>query len=240
MLPGLFITGTDTGVGKTWFTCTLLKLLRQKNIPIAVNKPIESGCLIQNNVCFPQDAEQLRLASQTTQSIQDICPYPLKAALAPDRAASMEGKQISIQDLVNVCQKNPQHFLRVIEGAGGFYSPLTHDGLNADLAKQLQLPIILVASDRLGCINHILLSYTAIKKLQLPILSIILNQTDKTPQNPHSPRKSAKLGVTTPRGARPPPPLGPFFACFPCFRDVPGTPETRGNPVFLEIARRIC
>jgi dethiobiotin synthetase len=172
---GVFITGNDTGVGKTWVSINLLQLLQTFSRPLQVYKPVESGCDIENAPVIPQDAELLRRASNTCQSLAEICPYPLQAALSPERAARLQNKTISLGDIYTRCPLKKNYFT-LVEGAGGFYSPICSNGLNADLAKHFKLPVIIVVEDKLGCINQALLTYHAVKKYDLKVLAIILNQ----------------------------------------------------------------
>lgn len=180
-LPGLFMTGTDTGVGKTWIGTRLLQHLRQLGVQITPRKPVESGWSTEQ--ITESDTWKLALAASGFQALNQICPNRLLAPLSPPRAAQLEGKQLSIQQLAEQCHKNhkPPNFLYV-EGAGGFYSPLASDGLNADLAATLKLPIVLVSEDRVGCINHILLSVEAIQARRLDLVGIILNPLQPSPR----------------------------------------------------------
>jgi dethiobiotin synthetase len=180
-LPGAFMTGTDTGVGKTWIGTRLLQHLQRLGVHITPRKPVESGWLAEQ--ITETDTWKLATNASGFQPLKHICPNPLLAPLSPPRAAQLEGKTLSIQHLAQQClsAKSPSTFLYV-EGAGGFYSPLAHDGLNADLAAALQLPIILVSEDRVGCINHILLTTEAIRARKLSLAAVILNPIQAAPK----------------------------------------------------------
>ena len=176
-MKGIFITGTDTEVGKTYVGTLIAKTLAQKGINVAPRKPVESGCLKQDDGLVPEDAEALMEASKYQGNLEDVCPYRFEPAISPQRAAKLAGISLSINDLVTATKKQldeKQDFV-LVEGAGGFYSPLCKDGLNADLAEQLSLPVILVAENKLGCINQVLLTVEAIKTRKLKLLAIILN-----------------------------------------------------------------
>lgn len=180
--PGLFMTGTDTGVGKTWVGIRLLKRLRDRGLQIIPRKPVESGWSTQQ----PDTTDSWKLAACASrpQTLQQVCPNPLRAALSPPRAAQLEGKHLQIDQLERECRQGltTADFLYV-EGAGGFYSPLAQDGLNADLAQRLGLPVVLVSVDRVGCINQILLTAAAIQQRGLPLAGVILNPLEKnTPE----------------------------------------------------------
>lgn len=181
---GMFMTGTDTGVGKTWVSVRLIHALRALGLELIPRKPVESGWA---DDVTTTDAWRLANAAglsldghQQTAILDKVCPYRFRAALAPPRAALLEGQELRIKNLANTCPTRvASGQALLVEGAGGFYSPIAHDGLNADLAQVLGLPIILVAEDRVGCLNHILLVAEAIKRRSLTLAGVILNA--KTP-----------------------------------------------------------
>jgi len=182
-MKGLFITGTDTNVGKTYVACLIPRDLNSRGINVIPRKPVESGCDLINGVLYPNDAALLLKASQADLSLDAVCPYRFSAPISPARAAKLSAQKIRLKDLVSTCTPDstgtgidPENDFLLTEGAGGFYSPLCEDGLNADLAEQLKLPVLLVANDQLGCINHILLSLQAIACRQLSVAAVILNQ----------------------------------------------------------------
>lgn len=178
-MHGVFVTGTDTGVGKTHIGTAAIKALVARGIHVVPRKPIESGCLIVGEELFPADAAALHAAAGEPGSLKDACPYRLREPLSPARAARLEGKHLSIADLERAALSgfDRESFLWV-EGAGGFYSPLASDGLNADLAARLCLPVLLIAADRLGCINHVLLTAEAIGARGLRLRAVVLNRTN--------------------------------------------------------------
>lgn len=169
---GIFITGTDTNVGKTWVGVQLIRQLRTLGRDVIVRKPVESG--------WTDDLQQTdawQLAEAAGQALdQHICPYRFSAALAPPRAAQLAGEILTLQQLAAACPTHWQsHQFLHVEGAGGFYSPIAEDGLNADLAQRLGLPVVIVAEDRLGCINHVLLTAAAVQQRGLRLAGVILN-----------------------------------------------------------------
>lgn len=180
-LPGVFMTGTDTGVGKTWVGTQLLQHLHRLGVPITPRKPVESGWLAEQ--ITETDTWKLAINASGFQSLKQVCANPLLAPLSPPRAAQQEGKTLRIQQLARQCQpKHPQPTFLYVEGAGGFYSPLASDGLNADLAQALKLPVLLVSEDRVGCINHILLTVEAIQARNLSLAAVILNPIHPAPK----------------------------------------------------------
>jgi len=176
-MKGLFITGTDTNVGKTFVTCKIAAELKSRNINVIPRKPVESGCQLIDGKLIPDDASKLQQASQTTQTLDTICPYRFKQAISPARAAQLNNQSISLNQLTQAClnQVNENDFL-LVEGAGGFYSPICEQALNADLARALNLPVLLVTENRVGAINQVLLCLQAIEKNNLKVKAIVLNQ----------------------------------------------------------------
>ena len=178
---GLFITGTDTDVGKTYIGAQIVARLNDLNINVVPRKPIESGCERIDEILQPHDATQYYEAVTKKYPLTEICPYRFEPAISPQRAARLVNKPISVEETKQACLSNVNETdCLVVEGAGGFYSPLCEDGLNADIAEALQFPVLLIANDKLGCINHILLTIEAIQKRNLEIYSIVLNGKDQT------------------------------------------------------------
>ena len=179
-MKGIFVTATDTNVGKTWIGTRLVTELKKLDIDVQVRKPVESGWPMTTDVS-ETDAWKLASAMGETDALDRVCPNRFAAALSPDRAAMLEGKEISLKQIRQDCLNGTKEddFL-YIEGAGGFYSPICNDGLNADLAVSLQLPILLVVEDRLGCINQALLNVEAIAKRGLKLTAIVLNQPNQS------------------------------------------------------------
>mgnify|MGYP001826214317 CR=1 FL=1 len=176
-MQGVFITGTDTGVGKTHIGVLLARSLRNRNIRVIPRKPVESGCKLIGGQLIPADALALKQATRYKGELKDICRYRFAQAVSPVRAARLSNVQLTTKQLVNACRHGENAFT-LVEGAGGFYSPLSEDGLNADLAQALQLPVLLVAKDILGALNHVLLSTEALSKRGLGLAGIVLNNQD--------------------------------------------------------------
>ena len=178
-MNGIFVTGTDTDVGKTWVGTHLIRELIDRGIDVHPRKPIESGW--PTGDFQHTDAWRLALAAGKTEQLDAICPNRFAAALSPVRAARMEGTSLTLRQLAAQCTENlkPDDFLYV-EGAGGFYSPLTEDALNADLASALRLPVVLVANNRLGCMSQVLLCCEALQRRGLDLLAVVLNQVSES------------------------------------------------------------
>ncbi len=176
MPTGLFITGTDTGVGKTFVATALVRGLAAEGVRVAVRKPVESGCEPSAHGPHPRDAEALRRAAGGQERLEVVCPFRLTAPLSPERAARLEGRRITLEALVAACSHSRGEFdVMVIEGAGGFYSPIAEGLLNADLAVAVGYPVLLVCPDRLGAIHQALVTAEAIRHRNLQLAGVILN-----------------------------------------------------------------
>lgn len=192
-MRGLFVTGTDTNVGKTWVGQHLITALCKSGVYVIPRKPIESGWDKNNEKS--SDAWLLASAANQLDQLERVCPNRFSHPISPVRAAALEGVTLSISELKDQCTSphfymaksdNVNNDFLYVEGAGGFYSPLCADGLNADLASALGLPILLVAEDRLGCINQVLLTLEAIERRGLVLCAIVLNDVSKNNDNPKS------------------------------------------------------
>jgi len=179
-MQGVFITGTNTEVGKTFIGVAIARALTQRNIKVIPRKPIESGCLIENGKLIPQDALALKEAADYQAPLSDVCPYRFELPISPVRAAHLAHRVLTTEQLVNICLRGSEEGFVLVEGAGGFYSPLAENGLNADLAVALQLPVLLVANDKLGVLNQVLLNVEAIQMRGLPIAGVVLNAVEKS------------------------------------------------------------
>lgn len=215
MLTGLFITGTDTGVGKTRVGIGLARGLVRRGMRVRVRKPVESGCRTVAGALLPADAEALRQAAGGLEPLARVCPHPLTAPLAPPRAAALEKRSLPLAALVDACRAGVAagDFV-LVEGAGGFLSPLATDGLNADLALALALPVLLVTQDRLGAIHQVLATAEAIERRGLRLAAVVLNAATAPPAPglDNAADLSGRLGpplFTLPHapGAAPPDPL---------------------------------
>jgi dethiobiotin synthetase len=179
---GFFITGSDTDVGKTHVACHIIKQLKPQLESLKVRKPVESGCALIDGKYFASDGDMLFRCNDRHEDMKTVTPYRFQAALAPNQAARLENKKITLAQLKQAVLNNieTQNFL-LVEGAGGFYSPIAEDGLNADLARMLGLEMIIVIEDRVGAINQALLTVRAVESAGLTIRALILNQ--KSPQH---------------------------------------------------------
>lgn len=172
---GLFITASDTGVGKTRIARELLLAARARGLSVCARKPVESGCDCSDGECLASDAHILAEAAAEPDD-RVVTPYRFTLAAAPDRAARAEGCRIHLEQLEAAVRRdvNSGDFL-VVEGAGGLCSPLAEDGLNLDLAGRLGLPLLIVIADRLGAINQALLTLRTARAAGLETRAILLN-----------------------------------------------------------------
>jgi dethiobiotin synthetase len=177
MGKAIFITGTDTGVGKTFFSCGLAALLRADGYKVGVMKPAETGCVEKNGQMFADDAWRLKEASGSAEPMDKICPYRLAEPLAPSIAAEHVGVKIDIDHLLAVCSDiSAKHDITLVEGAGGLMVPLVPSFTFADFARVAKLPIIVVAANKLGVVNHLLLTLEHASSKGLQPLGYVLNQ----------------------------------------------------------------
>lgn len=196
MGKGIFITGTDTGVGKTLIAGGLARAWLKSGKCVGVMKPIESGCERSNDRLQPQDALFLKEMSSSTDDLDMINPYRLEHPLAPSIAAELEGVEIDPNKIKCIYQQlELTHDLMLVEGAGGLLSPLYKSFTNADLVKLLGIPIIVVARNALGTINHTLLTVECARSSGLTILGVIINNlnTNSDPSMKTNPQVIKKL-----------------------------------------------
>jgi dethiobiotin synthetase len=183
-MQGVFITGTGTGAGKTFVASEIARQLNQRNINVIPRKPVESGCIKQGDELIPQDAIALKNAANYPGPLSEVCPYRFEPAISPERAARIANKTLTTEQLAQACLHDIEGDFVLVEGAGGFYSPLAEDGLNADLAVALQLPVLLIADDRLGALSQVLLTVEAIQTRELQLSGVVLNNLDDS-KNEH-------------------------------------------------------
>ncbi|TSK08120.1 MAG: dethiobiotin synthase [Geobacter sp.] len=182
----IFITGTDTGVGKTIASATIAMLLRRMGHSVGVMKPVTSGCIEQDGKLISEDAELLCFGAGVPVT-PDCTPYLLRAPLAPSVSASQDGVRINFQVIKEAYDRLAQkHEFVIVEGAGGLMVPLAGGLLVADLALHLGLPIVVVARPNLGTVNHTLLTTFTARTLGLKVKGVIVNRYPDTPDQAES------------------------------------------------------
>jgi dethiobiotin synthetase len=172
-----FVTGTDTGVGKTLISCALLYAFAAQGHRVIGMKPVAAGGCDDND--HNDDAKSLRAAGNVQASFGQINPYCFAHAVAPHLAAKFAGVSINLDRIVqSYSELAAQADVVIVEGAGGFKVPLNDHQDMADLAMQLELPVILVVGMRLGCINHALLTADAVAACGLRLAGWVANSVD--------------------------------------------------------------
>ena len=171
-MSALFITGTDTGVGKTFVGCALAHALRARGRRVAVMKPVETGV---DDV--PEDAVRLRAAASDAAPLDAICPLRFRAPLAPAVAARLEGRSIDVGALVDAIGRRVRDAdVLLVEGAGGLLVPVEGRTTWADLAARTGLPLLIVAANRLGTVNHCALTARVAAAAGLAVRGFVLSQ----------------------------------------------------------------
>jgi len=184
---GIFVTGTDTGVGKSRVAAAIARLLKNRGVDVGVMKPVESG--VADTTGLGDDGALLSWAAGVDDPIELICPYRLQHPVAPAVAASREQVRIVpglLREAFDALAS--RHDYLIVEGAGGLMTPLAGGHLVADLARQLPLPLLVVARTGLGTLNHTLLTLLAAAQHELTVAGYILNGL---PANPGLAEESA-------------------------------------------------
>jgi dethiobiotin synthetase len=179
VLRGLFVAGTDTGVGKTLAACALLHELRRRGLRCVGMKPVAAG--VENSPDGPANGDvlDLRRASSWPAPLCEVNPYCFDPPIAPHLAAHEAGVRIELDRIVRAFRAlQAQADAVVVEGVGGFLVPLNEREDAGDLARALGLPVVLVIGMRLGCLNHALLTLQAIGARSLLVAGWIANTID--------------------------------------------------------------
>lgn len=178
--PAFFVTGTDTGVGKTFVTAALLRAARRRGLESAALKPVAAGTTVVKGVNCNEDALILQQACSVALPLAELNPVCLAQPIAPHIAARQAGRELSVATLLPACRQvlDRQADLTLVEGAGGWLVPLNERETLADLVVVLQLPVILVVGMRLGCLNHALLSAAVIRGSGLVLGGWVANHID--------------------------------------------------------------
>lgn len=174
---GLFITGTDTGVGKTWATLCLMRALQSRGLRVVGMKPVATGAVWREGRLVNEDALALQEAGSVSLPYELVNPYVFEPPVSPHIAAGLAGERIELARVVEIF-----HELRrladgvLVEGVGGWKVPLNEREHLADLAMAVGLPVIMVVGLRLGCLNHALLTHESINSSDIRFAGWIANQ----------------------------------------------------------------
>ena len=178
-MKGIFITGTDTGIGKTCITAGLTHIVAQAGFRAAAIKSLAAGQDWVDGRWINEDVALLQQAGNIGLSEAEVCPLQLRAACAPHIAAKMQGVTIDRYAIVTAIQATAARAeVALVEGVGGFRVPLIPGWDTADLCADLQLPVVLVVGMRLGCLNHALLTAEAIRARGLQLVGWVANTID--------------------------------------------------------------
>lgn len=229
---GIFVTGTDTEIGKTLISCALLHALAHAGVRAAAMKPVAAGAEWRDGAWHNEDVDLLTDAAGMVLPVTLTTPYLLRDAAAPHVAAAQQEVRIDPAHIVS-CYRRVAASAEavVVEGVGGFRVPLNESADTADLAQQLGLPVVLVVGMRLGCLNHALLTAEAIAARGLTLAGWVANVVD--PAMPYgvdnvlalTQRLRAPMLGTVPRL---PSPLPALAAAHLDFSQLPGWPKA-GN-----------
>jgi dethiobiotin synthetase len=221
MSEGVFITGTDTGVGKTIIAAGLVAALKDRGIDVGVMKPLESGAPSFGSAPIPQDALYLKEIAGVHDDLNLINSYCFQDPLAPGVAAEREGVEVDLQRIERMYEElKGRHQFMVVEGAGGLLVPIAQGVFLPDLIKLLGLPLILVARSSLGTINHTLLSLYYCQQEGLEVKGVIMSKSmpEADPSEASNAQVIAECSAV------------PLLGTLPYLRDYSGV---KGNRVFL-------
>ncbi|MBQ27909.1 MAG: dethiobiotin synthase [Nitrospiraceae bacterium] len=179
---GLFITGTDTGVGKTAVACALATKLRAQGHDVGVMKPVLTGANVH-----PNDTDRLMLAAKVSDPRHLVSPYQFNHTLAPQIAAERDKVPIDIQNIKTAFDAlHAQHDILLVEGIGGIMVPITKEFYVLDLITLLGLSVLVVARGNIGTINHSVMTIKLLQIHKIPVAGLVLNYPNTTPV--HSPQ----------------------------------------------------
>ncbi|WP_455366429.1 dethiobiotin synthase [Kaarinaea lacus] len=191
-MKGYFVTGTDTGVGKTRISLALMHALQAQGKSVAGMKPVSAGCVRAEDGLRNDDAVQIQKAASVEIPYEIVNPYAYEPPIAPHIAAQTVGDHIAMEQILACYQQIASKAdIVIVEGAGGWLVPINDKETLADIAIQLDLPVILVVGMRLGCLNHALLSVESIQRKGLKLCGWIAN--DITPAMEKSTENVASL-----------------------------------------------
>ena len=179
---GIFITGTDTGVGKSIAAAAIARLLHERGVNVGVMKPVTSGCCEKKGHLVSEDAELLTWGAGLDRVDADVTPYLLREPIAPGEAAGREGVRIDFQYIGEAFARLASRYdFVIVEGAGGLMVPLAGGLLIADLVKHLSLPLLVIARPNLGTVNQTLLTCFAARQLGIAVSGVIINNYPEQP-----------------------------------------------------------
>ncbi len=176
-MKALFVTGTDTEIGKTFVTAGMALALKEEGIDVGYMKPVASGCIEKGGRVLSPDLLFIRDLLSLKDDPALVTPYPLVKPLAPSIASRMEGVRIDPGRIEEAFGRLSElHPFLLVEGVGGVMTPICREMTVLDLIARLQLPALLVVGARLGAINHTLLSILALERGDIPFIGVVINR----------------------------------------------------------------
>ena len=229
-MMSIFITGTDTGIGKTLVAGGLANALYRMGVNVGVMKPVATGCIAKNGQLVSDDALFLAKAAKVTDDINLINPVALKPPLSPNVAAKLTHKKIKLGKVFDAYSElAKRHDTMIVEGIGGLMVPILDNFFVADLVKRLSIPLVIVTRPTLGTLNHTIMTVRIAESYRIKIAGIIINYYDKGFRKGRAERYNTMMlericGV-------------PILAEVPFIEDV--RPDRLPQRVFGEIAERV-
>jgi dethiobiotin synthetase len=211
---GVFVSATDTSVGKTTLAAGLVGFLRKQGVNVGVMKPVASGAIeCDSGKLISQDAEMLVKFSESSDPWEWINPYCLATPVTPALAAKIEGVTIDMTRIQSCFEElSRRHDFVVVEGAGGVMSPIFENLLVADMISALGLPVIIVSRSLLGTINHTLMTFECLRQREIKILGFFLNRFPEKPNLSESTNAEIITSVSGVSFFGSVPDLGDFFS----------------------------
>lgn len=174
-MRGIFVTGTDTGVGKSIVTGLLAKYLREKGCKVVTQKWVQTGSRFSADINRHLKISGISQGS-ISEYLDDICPYRFKLPASPHLAARVQKKEINISQIKKSFKFLSSRFdFVIVEGTGGALVPVNAKHLVIDIARQLGLPVLIVAQNKLGAINHTLMTVEVLRQRKMRILGVLFN-----------------------------------------------------------------
>jgi dethiobiotin synthetase len=176
-VSGIFVTGTDTGIGKTLVSTALARGFTEAGKIVSVAKPFETGCEVRDGVLFCLDGEALRAAASSRETIDEIVFVNFEEPLAPSVAAQRAGSAISVKSInEKIKTKEESCDVLVVEGAGGLLVPIVDRYTYGEMAAELGYPVVVVVGSKLGCLNHAALTFEALRQRTIKVLGFVINE----------------------------------------------------------------
>lgn len=232
MGKGFFVTGTDTGVGKTIITAALIKAAHLLGFQTCGMKPVETGCIREGSMLVPSDGMFIKTVANMEETVNHVSPYCFENPLAPLPASEIEGISVDSEKIQNAYMSLLKKYdVVIVEGIGGLLVPIKKNFFVLDLAREFGLPVIVVSKPGLGTINHTMLTVNYALKENLTVAGIIINYSQ--------PPEGTLAENTNPEIIRKISPV-PIIGIFPYLKDLESSTIERSvvKSLNLEIIRK--